>query len=104
MATFLVLLIGIPLTSLLFTYGAGRLLGPGAARFCFFLSLLPVALATWQMVMVWRDSRPEDQGMGYGISGIAMLISLTLSGFSLLGLWLARRRPNQAEAGTGLNP
>ena len=100
----LVLMVGIPLTALLVTYGAGRWLGMLAARVCFLLSLVPVALALWQMVMVWRDSRPEDQGMGYGISGIALLISLVLSGSSLLGCWLARRRPNQTEAGTGLNP
>lgn len=97
---FLVFVIAIPLTAFLVTYGAGRWLGVLAGRICFLLSLCPFSWACWQFFATWGKS---NDGMALGISGMAVMMAFFLTGCSGLGLLLARRRPQQAEAGTGLS-
>lgn len=101
MATFLVLVVGLPLTAFLVTYGAGRWLGVAAAGACFLLSACPFVWAARQFFATWRHS---SDGMALGISGMGLMLAFFLSGCSGLGLLLARRRPPETETGTGLNP
>lgn len=104
MSGLLFLLIGLPLTAFFLTYVAGRWLGRWASKACFYLSLLPVGAAFWQIYMVWTQANVADQGMAYGISGMGLMIALFLSFCSLMGLLWARRKASRVEAGIGLNP